>query len=72
MAKRLSFEQLAMNRTRRRLEKIKELVAAISVDWYDSEVHSISDRAEEMRRPIEDFEKEAAELWADYEQRCAE
>jgi hypothetical protein len=66
MARRLSFERLAMNRTKRRSARIRKLIEEISYDWFDSNIHPLSTIADDLGAALDQFDKDAAELFDDY------
>ena len=63
---RLSFERLAMNRTRHRSARIRKLIEDIGYDWYDSEIGAISLSADELCAALDQFDKDCAELFRDF------
>jgi len=71
MGKRLSFEQLAMNRTKRRVARIRKLVEDIAYDWCD-EIDMISEAANELGRDLDEFEKDTKEIFDDVMRERAE
>lgn len=66
MSRPLSFEQLAMNRTKRRSARIRKLIEEIGYDWYDSNIHQISNDADRLCEALDEFDKDAAECFADF------
>ena len=63
---RLSFEQLAMNRTRRRSARIRKLIQDIGYDWFDSDIGTISSIANYLGDALDQFDKESEELFRDF------
>lgn len=72
MSARKSHEQLAMTRTKRRAAKVRKLIEEIGYDWFDSEVHVISAEADRLIEALDEFDKDAAEAFAEYCEREAE
>lgn len=68
MSRRKAFEELAHTRTKRRLAVIRKQIEQIGYDWFDSEMHALSDAADCLRDAMEDFENDLAEQFADWKE----
>lgn len=62
MGRRLSFEQLALNRTKRRSAQIRKLIEAIAYDWYDC-IDMISETANDLGRSLDEFDLQLVDIF---------
>lgn len=68
MSRRKAFEELAYTRTLRRVRSIRKQIEQIGYDWFDSEIHVVSNEAEDLRDALDQFEEQLQEAFRDWKE----